>query len=174
MSTTLRFAGAAALLALALTACGIGPPARAAAARPSANPSQVYHQFSQCVREHGQPDFPDPVLDAQGQPQMPDGVQKPPPAIMQACSSILDQLPASARGGRASGTPDPAMMRRFAQCMRDHGIDDWPDPDSNGRFTFPPSLAGNMKTGPRWPQIQAAWNGPCRQYDPSGHIEGNN
>jgi hypothetical protein len=173
MSTTLRCAGAAALLALGLTACGIGPPSQVAAARPSANPAEVYHQFAQCVREHGQPDFPDPTLDAQGQIQLPPGVQKPPEAIMQACASILNQLPASSRGG-SSATPDPAMMRRFAQCMRDHGIDDWPDPDANGRFTFPSSLAGGMKTSPRWPQIQAAWNGPCKQDDPSGHIEGNN
>jgi hypothetical protein len=172
MSTNRSLAHAAALLALGLVACGIGPQSRPAAARPSANPAQVAHQFSQCVRDHGQPDFPDPTLDAQGRPQLPDGVQKPDTSILQACASILDQLRTTANHGQP--TPDPAMSRRFAQCMRAHGIDDWPDPDASGRFTFPPSLAGNLKTGPRWQQIQAAWNGPCKQYNPSGHIEGNN
>jgi hypothetical protein len=59
-------------------------------------------------------------------------------------------------------------MRQFAQCMRGHGIQDWPDPDAQGRFHLPSSLQG--KSSPRWPQIQAAWNGPCKRYDPSGSI----
>jgi hypothetical protein len=171
MSRNLVLAGGVALVALTM-ACGIGPQGRPAAAGPSANPAQVYHQFAQCVRDHGHPDFPDPTVDAQGQPQLPDGVAKPDDGVVQACRSFLSQLPASNRPNNPP--PDPAMMRRFAQCMRDHGIDDWPDPDAQGRFTFPSSLGANLKVGPRWPQIQAAWNGPCKQYDPTGHIESNN
>jgi len=165
-------AAAAAALALMLAGCGTGPAAHAAA-RPSANPAAVYRQFAQCVRAHGQPNFPDPVVDAQGQPQLPPDVDKPPDAVMQACASILNQLPASARGGRGTQPPDPAMMRQFAVCMRAHGIDDWPDPNPDGSFTMPPSLA-NLKASPRWPQVQAAWNGPCRRYNSTGHIEASN
>ena len=62
-------------------------------------------------------------------------------------------------------------MRRFAQCMRQHGIEDWPDPDAQGYFHIPPGLS-NFRSGARWPQIQAAWNGPCKQFNPSGHIWG--
>jgi hypothetical protein len=159
-----------AALALALTACGIGPPAHPAAAQPPANTAGVYRELAQCFRDHGMPDFPDPVVDASGRAQFPDGVDKPPAEVLEACKPILDRLPASGRV--TTNHPDPAMMRRFAQCMRDHGIEDWPDPDSQGRFALPPSLADNMKTGPRWPQIQAAWSGPCARYDPSGSIEG--
>ena len=169
----LAVAAGAAALALMLAGCGIGPAAHAAA-RPSANPVAVYHQFAQCVRGHGQPDFPDPVPDAQGNPQLPDGVQKPPDSVMQACASILNQLPGSSRGGSGSQQPDPAMMRQFAVCMRAHGIDDWPDPNPDGSFTMPSSLAGNLKTSPRWPQVQAAWNGPCRRYDTIGRIRTSN
>jgi hypothetical protein len=168
MSRNVPFAVALAGLALAAAACGVGTQP-AAAARPTANPAVVYRQFAQCIRDHGVPDFPDPVLDAQGQPQLPDGVQKPAPAIMDACASILNQLPSSQRP-RNSTPNDPAMMRRFAICMRAHGIDDWPDPNPDGEFALPPSFGDNLKTSPRWPQVQAAWNGPCKQYDPSGHI----
>jgi hypothetical protein len=172
MSRSIPVAAAVAL-ALALGGCAGGLPGQfAAAPRPSANPAVVYHQFAQCVRDHGQPDFPDPTVDSQGQPHLPDSVTKPPDDVMNACMPILNRLPQSARPN--STHPDPAMMRRFAQCMRAHGIDDWPDPDSQGRFTFPPSLQGNLKTGPRWPQIQAAWDGPCKQYNALGHIEVNN
>ena len=154
-------------LALAAAGCGVGSPA--AAARPTPNPVAVYHQLAQCIRDHGIPDFPDPTVDAQGRPHVPDTVQKPPDAILQACLPILNQLPPADRPAIAP-TTDPAMMLRFAQCMRAHGIQDWPDPNANGEFPLPPSLASNMKQGPRWPRIQAAWNGACKQYDPSGHI----
>jgi nitrous oxide reductase accessory protein NosL len=31
-------------------------------------------------------------------------------------------------------TPDPEAARQFAQCMRDSGVADFPDPDANGQF----------------------------------------
>jgi hypothetical protein len=81
----------------------------------------------------------------------------------------------SACGGsaqRPAPTPDVAMRIRFAQCMRQQGIADFPDPDPQGRFQLPQSLAqdGTLKSSPRWPQVQQAMDGPCRRYDPSGHI----
>jgi hypothetical protein len=169
MTRHLPLTGLLAALALAAAGCGIGSPA--AGARPTANPVTVYHEVAQCIRDHGMPDFPDPTVDAQGQPHLPDSAPTPPDAIIQACRPILNQLPASLRPHTDAN--DPAMMRRFAQCMRGHGIDDWPDPDAEGNFHFPPSLLGNLKPGspgPRTSQVQAAWNGPCKQYDPSGHI----
>jgi hypothetical protein len=164
MSKSLLVVG---LALVAVTACGAGPQTPAAA-HTGADPVAVYHQFAQCIRGHGYPNFPDPTLDGQGHPQLPPGTQQPPGAVMSACQSILDQLPASERPQQRTPN-DPAMMRRFAQCMRAHGIDDWPDPNANGDFPMPPSL-GNLKTSPRWSQIRALWQGPCKQYDPSGKI----
>lgn len=81
---------------------------------------------------------------------------------------VLNQLSAQ---NRSDQTPDPAAMQRFAQCMRDHGVSDWPDPDAEGYFHFPPELA-NFKASPRWPQIHAAWIGPCKRFNPQGHVWG--
>lgn len=139
----------------------------ASSSSPPADRGVVFRQFAQCVRDHGDPSFPDPTVDAQGNPQLPDGVQKPASAVMQACGSILNQVPAQNR----SDQPDPAAMRRFAQCMRDHGVSDWPDPDAEGYFHFPPELA-NFKASPRWPEIHAAWMGPCKRFNPQGHVWG--
>jgi hypothetical protein len=169
MSSNLPFAGALASLALLASACGTSTGTPAAAARPSADPVAVYHQLGQCVRDHGVPDFPDPTVDAQGRPQLPPGTQIPPDAVKQACLPILNQLPASMRP--SIDRADPATMRRLAQCMRAHGIADWPDPGSDGNFRLPRSLAGDIKSksGPRYPLFQAAY-GQCRQYDPSGQF----
>lgn len=152
-------------LVMALAGCGGGHRPQQAAASPPADHGVVFRQFAQCVRDHGDPSFPDPTVDAQGNPQLPDGAQKPASAVMQACGSILNQLPAQNR----SDQPDPAAMRRFAQCMR--GVSDWPDPDAEGYFHFPPELA-NFKASPRWPEIHAAWIGPCKRFNPQGHVWG--
>lgn len=154
---------------LLLEACAGPLPAQAGhPPSPTANVAQTWHQVAQCVRDHGQPDFPDPTVDSSGQAHWPPGLQKPPDSVLQACQSIFDRIPPQDRGG-SSGV-SVAMLQRFARCMRQHGIQDWPDPDSQGQFHFPPSLAGNLKTSPRWAQVSAAWNGPCQQYNPSGHI----
>lgn len=151
-------------MALAVAACG-GTSQHTSSTHESA--ALVWHRLVQCARQHGMPDLPDPTVDDQGQAHFPDGTPKPPPSVQQACQAIYDQLPAQVR--ETTSGPDPALMRQFAQCMRAHGIDDWPDPDAQGNFHMPPSL-NNVKLGPRAPQIMAAWRGPCAKYDPSGHI----
>jgi len=162
--TSLPAAAAAVLLA----ACSAPGQAQPAAVHGSADPVQVGHRFVVCARAHGQPDFPEPTWDAQGRPQFPDGTQIS-SEVRQACGSILNDLPPQDRERSSTPGNDPAMMQRFAACMRAHGIQDWPDPNADGDFPLPPSLAGSVKGGPRLPQIQAARN-DCRQYDPSGHI----
>jgi hypothetical protein len=151
----------------AIAACGGGSDSHRAA-RPTPNPAQVASEFAQCVRQHGDSSFPDPVMDANGNPQLPPGTAKPTDEEMQACGAILNRLPVA---NRSDQHPDPAVMRRFARCMRDQGIQDWPDPDSQGLFHFPPELA-NFKASPRWSQIQAAWEGPCKQYNPYNRVWG--
>src|ERR1700676_4175275 len=51
--------GALGVLALAGSACGL-PGSPAAKASPPADPYQQALAFSQCMRAHGVPDFPDP------------------------------------------------------------------------------------------------------------------
>lgn len=154
----------AAAVALVLTGCG-GSAAPATAARSLA--SSAWHRYAQCVRDHGVPDLPDPTIDDRGRASFPNDSPRVPDPVVQQCGSILDGLPAQPRAG-----VDVAMRTRFAQCMRQQGITDFPDPDSQGRFDLPPSLAqgGNLKSSARWPQFRAAMDGPCKQYNPSGHI----
>jgi len=161
--TSLPAAAAAVLLA----ACSAPGHSQPVAVHASADPVQVAHQFVQCARAHDQPDFPEPTWDAQGRPHLPPGVE-PSSQVRQACGSILNALPPQDRGG-SSTPPDPAQMRLFAQCMRAHGIQDWPDPDAQGTFHFPPDLQ-DFKHSPRFQQIHAAKTGPCARYDPSGDI----
>src|SRR5262245_34624748 len=97
------FAAFAALAILALAACSSHP-----GASPSASPSTLTNdqalalgrQAAQCMRDHGIPDFPDPILDQHGQIALPpDSAEHVKqelganPDAQRACQSIIDRLP---------------------------------------------------------------------------------
>src|SRR5215471_4727329 len=156
-----------AVAVLVLAACGGSAASPPRTAVPASTISVTWHRYTQCVREHGVPDMPDPTVDDHGHVTFPDSAPRVPDAVIQQCGAILDDLP--------SQTPAPvdvATRTRFAQCMRQQGIGDFPDPDAQGRFHLPPSLdqGGTLKSSARWPQVRQAMDGPCRQYDPSGRI----
>jgi hypothetical protein len=138
------------VLVPALAACasggsGDGSAGTGAGLREQAAP--VWREAAQCIRDHGYPDFPDPVVADDGTVQLSDEVDRTLNAQHQdavtACEPILGRLPAAvlerARGGDGGG-PSPELIeerKRFARCMREHGERDWPDPDADGGFTLP-------------------------------------
>jgi hypothetical protein len=151
---------AALLAALAAAACG-------GAAQPSAHQSTVaaWRGYVACVRTHGVPDMPDATIDDQGRADFPDSAPSVPGDVVRACGVRVASLPA-----RFSPPPDVAAMTRFAQCMRAQGIAEWPDPTPDGRFPLSRDLLDRWKAEPRWQLIEAAWHGPCSQYDTGGQL----
>ena len=99
-------------------------------------------EFAQCLREHGVPNLPDPVM-VDGRPEFADISDLPSESVERAmthCRSISDRLrTATAGSGQEEQQPplsaeDLAKARRYAECMRDHGLAGFPDPDSTGLF----------------------------------------
>ena len=74
---------------------------------------------------------------------------------------------------KPSPSPDPYKSAlAFSQCMRDHGITDFPDPQFNsdgGGFAVQAGGPGNDKTDlrPDSPQFQAAM-AACKSKMPAG------
>lgn len=69
------------------------------------------------------------------------------PVMLGACSSggsSSDPSPAQGGAGSSSGTGQ-AGAAQFAQCMRQNGVTNFPDP-SNGRFL----LSGNVQNNPHF------------------------
>jgi hypothetical protein len=127
----------AAGLATSVTACS-GGASRAGVASAA---SSVSHSapaspvaFSRCMRSHGVSNFPDPDSSATipkvGPQQL--GISSSQfQRAQSACANLLE--PAEAQVQQTlSGMFD------FAQCMRSHGVHDWPDPstDSDGQQGF--------------------------------------
>lgn len=167
--------GALGVLTLAGSACGL-PGAPAAKASPSANP---YHQalaFSQCMRAHGVPDFPDPQSSNGGNAISINGsgasLDPNSPQFQSAQTACKKYLPTNVTTGSGPSAKDRQAMLAFAACMRTHGVPDFPDPNfSNGGGGFvvqgggPNDVPADMK--PDSPQFQTAF-AACKSKMPGG------
>jgi hypothetical protein len=155
-----RVAGLAAtaplLLALVLAGCAkdtkgngvasAGGPASASAAptaTASLSPQEAALKFAACMRENGVP-MEDPEVDGEGRVNIRIGGPDSGPmdqAKVEAAQKKCEQY--SPFGEKSTGQRDPQMeenARKMAQCMRDNGVEKFPDPDG-GRMTIDGSIA---------------------------------
>lgn len=144
-------------LALLAAACGspssADPGGSPSAGGPASSVSAA--AWVQCVRTHGVPDFPGP--DSRGYiPKITSGQQvgvgdSALSAARTACQALWPyQAPTQAQQQRQL-TDD----LKFAQCMRAHGLPDFPDPvNSNGHVEFVISLSKDGFS-PRSPRVLA-------------------
>jgi hypothetical protein len=157
---------AATILLTGLGACSKGPSSAAvprlttggsagpsAGARPDNhdNPNAVagdasaarrakLHAAAQCIRQHGAPNYQDPVLTADGyvytdEVAMRDLSDDQLTALTDACQDLIH---AANFAINDQGPPPPALVQagvRSAQCMRAHGLPNFKDPTVNSHFT---------------------------------------
>lgn len=158
----------AAVTGVALTACAepaSGPsvanlgaasssaPTSAAGADSATDPRLA---FAQCMRGQGITDFKDPSGDGGGF-QVPNNPDPTFQAALKACQSKLT-------GGGGTNSPEAqkaqnefvAKQLKFAACIRENGIPDFPDPNTEGTI--------NWNTGSfQSPEFQQA-NEKCKQF----------
>jgi hypothetical protein len=83
-------------------------------------------RFAECMRANGVPDFPDP--NAKG--QFVYGVSVSPAVWTEAVDACKDLQPPGTLSAKRSPKQQSASLR-FAQCIRENGVKDFPDP-ANG------------------------------------------
>jgi hypothetical protein len=154
---------ALALVVLASGPAGCGAKEDSAGSQDSAQVATLYRRLSQCVRDHGAPNFPDMVQRGDGGWGLAPGASPPPKSAEDACRSIRDKIPRVGSGGKPASASDMAAYRKFAGCMRRHGLSDWPDPDPDGYFTLPARL-----TGPANSDVVKTQTDACRPLLPRG------
>jgi len=143
----IRVPGALALLSIAVVAAGCGGASRGSgvarlsstngtsptssrasgsAAQRTLSQEQQLLAFAECMRSNGVPNFPDPG--SSGGFRVPAGANPSSPAFKSAqakCAKLMG-------GGFGEGPPPSARTvahyLKVAQCMRAHGISDFPDP----------------------------------------------
>ncbi|GAB3149744.1 hypothetical protein GCM10027290_36450 [Micromonospora sonneratiae] len=117
-------------------------------------------RFARCMRENGI-DVPDPVPGGQNGTIRVGGGNDAVKvkAAVDACRSFLPN------GGQV-GKLDPEQaenMRRLAQCLRENGIPDFPDPAPDGSLKIDPGVFGSKDLND--PTLKAAMQ-KCQQYLP--------
>lgn len=137
-----RFRRAAALvtmgcIALLATACGHGS-SRAVPVTGEPTRVRAALDYARCMRSHDIPNFPDP--DSNGNFNLPSSVSSEESAANRVCNHLLNV------GAQLSTAQTQHALRqlvKYAQCMRAHGVLNFPDPRITsggiglpGGFTF--------------------------------------
>jgi hypothetical protein len=136
-----------AVTAFALGACGTQHSHSAGTPSGGTNHQAltVLRRLAGCVRAHGLPNFPDPVVGRNGVPVYPDSAPDIPAAAQQACRSVAAQMPANYTSTTAVSSSDFQKLLALARCIRSHGIHDWPDPNALGEFPIDARIQGGGK-----------------------------
>jgi hypothetical protein len=135
---------------------------RSSSPESAARTQQKMIAYSQCMRSHGVPEFPDPteghlLIHSSNHNGRVSGVN-PQSSQFQAAQKVCGKLLPE------GGAPSPAQQAKaqeaalkFSQCMRTHGLPNFPDPTFSGggvRMTL--KAGGASGIDPRSPQFKAA------------------
>jgi hypothetical protein len=151
--------GGVALSALLLAACSSGKAAPPIAhlttsSATSASPNDALHAAGECLRQHGLPNVPDPVvatdgpakgkaiLDKSALKADADGVVS---QAITACSAAIAAANIFTSQSSSSISQDELQARlALARCIRAHGVPNFPDPNpTTGDVSPPPGLNKN-------------------------------
>lgn len=120
-----------------------GPSASAAVSHGSASQAAALHTAAQCIRDHGVPAYPDPVVAPDGSVYVDTRTLEDASGgnhaffdpIRAACQSLFD---AAHWNPISEPRATPALVQagvRAAQCMRAHGLPNFTDPTAATPFS---------------------------------------
>jgi hypothetical protein len=132
------------VFAVALAACGSGSGSSSVPSLGGGSHSQTAaapgslaaaRTAVTCVRKHGMPNVPDPVVGSDGQISVPGYTTADlTPAARSACAAQIRAAEATASALPNLSSSDMQALLRWAACMRAHGFPHWPDPNPQGVF----------------------------------------
>ncbi|HEY9012873.1 MAG TPA: hypothetical protein VIN06_17850 [Devosia sp.] len=126
--------------------------ASSATAQETAERQEAALVHAQCMRDNGYAEFPDPEPNGDFRIRVTPETAPRFEAAAKACQHLA---PEGLRGEDIAPEALEALLQ-FAQCVRDNGLPNFPDPDAKGRFD--PRGVG---VGPDDPRLQTAMQA-CR------------
>jgi hypothetical protein len=153
------------VLAITLAAAGCGasakPPSAGTGSAPPKSIVSSAYKFSRCMRQHGVPGFPDPVVSSSPGHQSV-GISVTPtetgsPDFQSAQHACQGIMPGS--NGNDGQSPQQLAahvkgMVAFADCMRSHHVPTFPDPSTRGQLT--PAMLSSAGINLHAPAVRAA------------------
>jgi hypothetical protein len=114
---------------VAVAACGALIAACGSSKKPSASAHHSqFLAFSECMRAHGVTNFPDPGSSGGIQLNAGSGINPFSPSFKSAQGRCSKLLPGGGPANHKPSEQDKEAMLRISQCMRAHGVTDFPDP----------------------------------------------
>jgi hypothetical protein len=153
-------------VALLAAACGGGSHSSPSAGGTAAAKHQKELAYSQCMRSHGEPSFPDPnsnggfAIQGKGAVDLNSGTMG---RANQVCRHLLPN------GGQANTAQQQQIVNqllKFARCMRTHGVPSFPDPKVSGNGAG--LRINNQGINENSPQFKAAQRA-CQSLMPGGN-----
>jgi hypothetical protein len=130
-------------VALLVSACGSSSPTTSTTTGKSFQSGiELAYKFAACMRNHGVPNFPDPKVTDNGSQQAIaiKAVGPNTPGFKTAAKDCAGILPAPTSADLAAQAAQQRAHTRdllsFAHCMRDRGINGFPDPGAQGQLTL--------------------------------------
>jgi hypothetical protein len=159
-------------LAVLAAGCGASPGSHVArlgstttrnraSTAPATSQRSAQLAFARCMRSHGVPSYPDPTRSGLVKESLQRlGVSS---SRFRSASAGCDHLLPNGGSG-----PGPAQIQQvralslaYSQCVRSHGVPNFPDPASDGRIPDPATVGINQGS----PKFETA-NQACRRYRP--------
>lgn len=132
----------------------------AALAQTPADNDDAALAYSKCMRDNGYAEFPDPTPGEGMRFLITPGSAARFEKASTACRDLAPE------GLRDEGvTPEQLEgLVKLAQCVRDHGVSNFPDPSADGRFDV-----GKIGAGPDDPTLKSAM-GACRELSRGARV----
>jgi hypothetical protein len=156
----------AAICATVIAACGSSSPSSTGTAAGSSTIAML-DKYSACMRDHGVSGFPDPGTTETPNSFGVDGYNFDLPSTMDTQSPAYESGAKDCEKligmGTGSGPPAGVLAKArkaalaHAECMREHGVPNFPDPTVTGNgHGITQSSGGGAGTNPRSPAFQQA------------------
>lgn len=165
---------ATAALALLAVACSGSPSSTGSGGSSNAGESadsRIGVSYANCMRSNGVPKYPDPGNSnelANGLPKVSlQQLQVSSSQYQAAQSACAHLLPNSGQMTQTQSQQDLNAMRRYARCMRSHGVPTWPDPTYDPSAGWGFNLVGVHGFDPNSTQIDNKMD-QCSRGLPSG------
>jgi hypothetical protein len=132
---------AAAAFSLLMAGCGSNSPSSSSvsASGDHSTPAQTQQEavrFSDCMRSHGVPNFPDPTTSPHAFKSAFNPSSAHSPGFLPAETACRHLLPPGGQDqSPAHSQAQIAALLAFARCLRTHGFPNFPDPTTGGEIT---------------------------------------
>jgi hypothetical protein len=114
-------------------------------------------RFAECIRAHGVADFPDP----NAKNEFEYGVSVTPAVWKRATTACKDLQPPGTLSSKRTPKEQSGALK-FAQCMRDHGVKDFPDPANGEPLVDTTKIPSLGDRSPRTDPVFAPAMDKCR------------